>query len=42
VSLYLVLGLLVEKSIKHGPVSSTPLASNFDFKLLLVFASKSK
>jgi hypothetical protein len=42
VSLYLALNLLVEKSINNGPASSTPLASNFGFKVLLAFVSKSK
>ncbi len=42
VSLYLVLNSLVEKSINNGPTSSTPLASNLGFKVLLVFVSKSK
>jgi hypothetical protein len=42
VSLYLVLGLFVEKSINNDPSSSTPLASNLGFNVLLVFASKSK
>ncbi len=42
VSLYLALNCLVEKSINKGPASSAPLASNLGFKVLLVFASKSK
>ena len=35
-------GEKVEKSINNGPASSTPLASNFGFKVLLVLDSKSK
>jgi hypothetical protein len=42
VSVYLVLDFLVEKSINNGPTSSTPLASNLGFDVLLVFVSKSK
>ena len=42
VSLYLALNFLVEKSINSGPASSTPLASNFGFKVLLELDSKSK
>ncbi len=42
VSLYLALCFLVEKSINNGPVSSTPFASNFGFKVLVAFVSKSK
>jgi hypothetical protein len=42
VSLYLALNFLVEKSINNGPASSTPLASNLGFKVLLEFVSKSK
>ncbi len=38
VSLYLALNFLVEKSINNGPVSSTPLASNFVLKVLVAFA----
>jgi hypothetical protein len=42
VSLYLALNFLVKKSINNCPASSTPLELNIGFKVLLVFASKSK
>jgi hypothetical protein len=38
VSLYLALIFLVEKSINNGPSLSSPLASNFGFKVAALYS----